>query len=84
MLQWSPLASSIPITFLHDTPRYCKKKKTNKKNDSSIIPESQRKEVWMLAAPNMIVMWAPYVLNDKKISVSEDGVCKWAFFQCIK
>ena len=32
----------------------------------------------------MIVMWAPYVLNDKKISVSEDGVCKWAFFQCIK
>lgn len=82
MLQWSPLASSIPITFLHDTPRYCKKK--NKQKKRLIIPESQRKEVWMLATPNMIVMWAPYVLNDKKISVSEDGVCKWAFFQCIK
>lgn len=84
MLQWSPLASNILITFLHDTPRYCKKKQTNKQNDSSIIPESQRKEVWMLATPNMIVMWAPYVLNDKKISVSEDGVCKRAFFQYIK
>lgn len=83
MLQWSPLASSILITFLHDTPRYCKKK-NKQKNDSSIIPKSQRIEVWMLATPNMIVMWALYVLNDKKISVSEDGVCKWAFFQCIK
>lgn len=31
MLQWSPLASSIPITFLHDTPRYCNKKKNKQK-----------------------------------------------------
>ena len=31
MLQWSPLASSIPITFLHDTPRFCKKKKNKQK-----------------------------------------------------